>query len=34
MLKNIKQQVHDNGYVYYDRKVTQEGREFILKLLA
>lgn len=30
----IKQEVHDNGFVYYDRKVTQEGREFILKLLA
>lgn len=30
----IKQEVHDNGYVYYDRKVTQEGRSFILKLLA
>ena len=30
----IKQEVHDNGFVYYDRKVTQEGRSFILKLLA
>lgn len=29
----IKQQVHDDtGYVYYDRKVTQEGRKFILEL--
>lgn len=29
----IKQQVHDDtGYVYYDRKVTQEGRNFILNL--
>lgn len=29
----IKQQVHDEtGYVYYDRKVTQEGRAFIIKL--
>lgn len=29
----IKQQVHDDtGYVYYDRKVTQEGRKFILQL--
>ena len=27
----IKQQVHDNGFVYYDRKVTQEGRQFILE---
>lgn len=31
----IKQQVHDDtGYVYYDRKVTQEGRRFILELLG
>lgn len=30
----IKQEVHDNGFVYYDRKVTQDGRSFILKLLA
>lgn len=30
----IKQEVHDNGFVYYDRKVTQEGRNFILQLLA
>ena len=30
----IKQEVHDNGYVYYDRKVTQDGRAFILELLA
>lgn len=29
----IKQEVHDNGFVYYDRKITQEGREFILELL-
>ena len=30
----IKQQVHDDtGYVYYDRKVTQEGRKFILELM-
>lgn len=29
----IKQEVHDNGFVYYDRKVTQEGREFIINLL-
>lgn len=30
----IKQEVHDNGFVYYDRKVTQEGREFIINLLS
>ena len=31
----IKQQVHDDtGYVYYDRKVTQEGRRFILELMS
>lgn len=29
----IKQEVHDNGFVFYDRKITQEGREFILELL-
>ena len=29
----IKQEVHDNGFVYYDRKVTQDGRLFILNLL-
>lgn len=29
----IKQEVHDNGFVYYDRKVTQDGRVFILDLL-
>lgn len=28
----IKQGITDNGYVYYDRKITQLGREFILKL--
>lgn len=29
----IKQQVHDDtGYVYYDRKITIEGRKFILEL--
>ena len=34
-LFEIKQEVHDDtGYVYYDRKVTQEGRRFILELLA
>lgn len=31
----IKQEVHDDtGYVYYDRKITQEGRRYILELLA
>lgn len=30
----IKQEVHDNGFVYYDRKVTQDGRLFILNLLS
>lgn len=31
----IKQQVRDDtGYVYYDRKVTPEGRKFILELLS
>lgn len=31
----IKQQVHDDtGYVFYDRKVTQEGRKFILDLFT
>lgn len=31
----IKQQVHDDtGYVYYDRKVTPEGRKFILELFV
>lgn len=29
----IKQEVHENGFVYYDRKITQEGREFILELI-
>lgn len=30
----IKQEVHDDtGYVYYDRKVTQEGRRFIIELM-
>ena len=30
----IKQEVHDDtGYVYYYRKVTQEGRAFILNLM-
>jgi prophage antirepressor-like protein len=31
---DIKQQVLDNGKVIYDRKWTQLGREFILKLLG
>ena len=30
---SIKQQVLDNGRVIYDRKFTQLGRDFILKLL-
>lgn len=33
-LFEIKQEVHDDtGYVYYCRKVTQEGRRFILELM-
>ena len=31
--QSIKQEVHDNGHVYYDRKWTQRGREFLVKVL-
>lgn len=34
-LFEIKQEVHDDtGYVYYDRKVTQEGRRFIIETMG
>lgn len=31
---SIKQQVLDNGRVIYDRKWTQQGREFLIKMLG